>query len=418
VHFGSLLLGAHDARRRFVYCGRVGTGFSGTSLSSLAKRLQKLATASSPFAAPLPRSETRDVHWVKPDVVVEVAFREWTRGGHLRQPSFQGVRDDKPARDVRLERARDGAAAAPRASPRPAIRLTHPERVLYPEDGITKRELVDYYAAVAEWMLPHVAGRPLTLVRCPEGLGRPCFYQKHAKASLPRSVRAVDVPKEGGVEHYVAIDDLDGLLALVQSSVLEFHPWGSRADAIDRPDRIVFDLDPHPDVAWDLVVKTAHAMRELLQRLELQSFARTTGGKGLHVVVPIERRASWPRVKQFSKSVVATVAERVPELYVLTATKSKRTGRIFLDYLRNDRGSTAIAPYSTRARAGAPVATPIAWDELTSDLDPRAFDVRSVPQRLRALQRDDPWAELFELRQRLPAAGASSARRRKSALKR
>src|SRR5690606_5181240 len=241
-----------------------------------------------------------------------------------------------------------------------------------------------------------------TLLRCPRGRSGTCFYQKHAHGTFPDAVRGVEIEEKEGSGTYVLVADLEGLLSLVQVGVLEIHPWGSRVDRPDRPDRIVFDLDPGEDVGFGAVVETALALREILTAVGLEAFARTTGGKGLHVVVPITRRSTWPEVKEFARSVADRLRRTALERFVLTASKAQRKGRIFLDYLRNDRGATAIASYATRARPGAPVATAVAWDEVTESLDPKALHVRSVPDRLRRIA--DPWEGFFGVRQSLGAA--------------
>jgi bifunctional non-homologous end joining protein LigD len=279
------------------------------------------------------------------------------------------------------------------------VTLTHPDKVLYPEQGISKADLAAYYAAVAPHMLPHAADRPITLVRCPAGRRKKCFYQRHAGSGVPPQLREVAVP--GFAEPYLAIRDVAGLIALVQMGVLEIHPWGVRVDSPERPDRILFDLDPGEGLGFPDVVAAAHEVRARLATLGLVSFAKTTGGKGVHVVVPIERRHDWPAVKGFAKNVAAELAAAQPARYLTRISKAERRGRIFIDYLRNDPTSTAVAPYSTRARAGAPVAMPVSWEELTGDLDPGGFTVATVPERLRA-RNADPWAEIERLRQRLP----------------
>jgi bifunctional non-homologous end joining protein LigD len=280
------------------------------------------------------------------------------------------------------------------------VALTHPERVLYPELGVTKRELAEYYAAVAERLLPHVADRPLTLVRCPEGRAASCFYQKHRTRDLPDAIQGIRVPEKGKTGLYVGIRDVAGLIELVQRGVLELHPWGARADELERPDRLVLDLDPGPGVPWARVVAAARELRGLADELGLASFARTTGGKGLHVVLPIERRSTWEEAKGFAHALAAALARRDPSAFVLVSTKSRRKGRIFVDYLRNGRGATAVACFSARALPGATVATPLAWDELTPRLSPSRFDVRSVPKRLARLAAD-PWDGFFDVRQSL-----------------
>jgi len=278
------------------------------------------------------------------------------------------------------------------------VRLTHPDKVLYPAQGISKQDLADYYLAVADRMLPHVAKRPLTLVRCPAGSERKCFYQRHAGSGVPDELGEVPIP--GFAEPYLFIKDTAGLIALVQMGVLEIHPWGARIDRPDRPDRIVFDLDPGEGLDFAAVVAAALEVRERLQGLGLAAFAKTTGGKGMHVVVPMARRHTWPAVKAFAKATAEAMAKDAPERYLTRIAKAERKGRIFIDYLRNDPTSTAVGPYSTRARAGAPVAMPLAWDEVTPKLDPAAFTIASVPRRV--ARTPDPWAEIDQQASALP----------------
>jgi bifunctional non-homologous end joining protein LigD len=281
------------------------------------------------------------------------------------------------------------------------VRLSNPGKVLYPEQGITKGELADYYVAVAERMLPHVANRPVTMVRCPMGQETKCFYQRHAGSGVPPQLHEVTIP--GFDEPYLYISDVAGLVAMVQMGVLEIHPWGVTVDHPDKADRIVFDLDPDEGLGFGDVIKAAREVRERLARLGLESFVKTTGGKGLHVVVPVEPTAAWSEVKSFAKGVSAEMAADAPDKYLTKISKAERAGRIFIDYLRNDPTSTAVAPYSTRSRPGAPVAMPLRWDQVKEGLDPRAYTVETVPALLQR-QRSDPWAEMLTLRQRLPDA--------------
>jgi bifunctional non-homologous end joining protein LigD len=279
------------------------------------------------------------------------------------------------------------------------VRLSNPDKILYPEQGITKGDLAEYYVAVAEAMLPHVAFRPITMVRCPTGRQQKCFYQRHAGAGVPRQIEKVTVP--GFDNPYLFIRDAAGLIALVQMGVLEIHPWGVRIEAPDRPDRVIFDLDPGEDLGFAAVVTAARDVRDRLSALGLTSFVKTTGGKGLHVVVPIEPSHAWPAVKAWAKAVSERMAEDSPDLYLTRIAKAERTGRIFIDYLRNDPTSTAVGPYSTRARPGAPVAMPLEWKDVTISLDPKAFDVNSAAGRVKR-RKNDPWAKITEFRQRLP----------------
>ncbi|WP_167737676.1 non-homologous end-joining DNA ligase [Sphingomonas parva] len=279
------------------------------------------------------------------------------------------------------------------------VRLSNPDKILYPEQGITKSDLADYYVAVADRILPHVALRPITMVRCPTGQGKKCFYQRHAGSGVPEQLGEVTVP--GFDEPYLYVRDLPGLIAMVQMGVLEMHPWAVTVAHPDRADRIIFDLDPDEGLGFAEVIAAAIEVRERLSALGLTSFVKTTGGKGLHVVVPIEPTAEWREVKRFAKGVSAEMAADAPERYLTKISKAERAGRIFIDYLRNDPTSTAVAPYSTRSRLGAPVAMPLTWDQVRDGLDPCAYTIATVPGLI-AAQAADPWAGMLEVRQRLP----------------
>jgi bifunctional non-homologous end joining protein LigD len=279
------------------------------------------------------------------------------------------------------------------------VRLTSPDKVLYPEQGITKRELAAYYLAVAGVMLPHVARRPITLVRCPTGRAKKCFYQRHAGSGVPSELKEVAI--EGFDEPYLYLEDARGLVALVQMGVLEMHPWNSHVDEPHKPDQVIFDLDPGEGLAFTDVVVAAHELRAHLDGIGLRSMPKTTGGKGLHLVVPIERRYAWRDVKTFAKAVGDALSKAAPDRYLTKQSIAERRGRIYIDYLRNDPTSTAVAPYSTRSREGAPVSVPLTWDEVVPELDPQAFTVRTVPARVAGLKAD-PWAETAGLKQGLP----------------
>jgi bifunctional non-homologous end joining protein LigD len=415
--FGALLLGFFE-HGQLHYCGRVGTGFTEASLRELHRKLEALCTARSPFAAPPSESRDRQVTWVKPQLVAEITFTEWTGDGILRHPSFRGLREDKRPAEIGRERPVN-ATTKPRRRTTPkrhtraarstnhaatvaGIAITHPERVVDPESGRTKLEVAQYYEATAEWILPHVIGRPLSLVRCPQGRHKQCFYQKHLTEAMPEQISGVMVEEMNGREEYVMIRDRVGLIALVQMGVLEIHPWGARADNVERPDRLVFDLDPGEGVEWQRVIDAARQVRDVLQQTGLESFVRTSGGKGLHVVVPLQRRADWEQTKQFTASIAEALVQRDPDHFVMTMTKSRRKGKVFVDYFRNGRGATAVASYSTRARAAMPVATPLRWEELAGVQTSTAFTVSNLPQRLARLKRD-PWDGFFEARQSLTA---------------
>jgi len=426
--FGALLIGVHDEDGRLRYAGKVGTGFDDRMLAMLTRELAKRATDEPPFVDPPTGAEGRRAHWVKPDLVGEVRFTEWTRDDTLRHPSFQGLRKDKAARDVVRERpsevaarteapadppeasARRGGAtratAAKHAARAPAaeantiagVALSNAEKVLYPEDRISKRELAGYYAAIGEWMVPHVAHRPLTLVRCPNGYDAKCFYQKKIKESLGAFLEPIEVRESSGVEHYMMANSVGALVSLVQMGVLEIHPWGSREGALDKPDRIVMDFDPDESLPWSSIVEAVTVLRKLLDTVGLKGFLKTTGGKGLHVVIPIEPALEWETVTAFTKAMADLMVMTFPDRFTAKLSKATRTGKILVDYLRNAEGATAIAAYSARARKGAPVSTPIAWDELDRDTRFDAFTIRNVPARLRG-RRKDPWAGFFTVEQ-------------------
>jgi bifunctional non-homologous end joining protein LigD len=313
-------------------------------------------------------------------------------------------RQEPKAAPRRAHRARKSPSAKA-AAERTAVHLTNPQRVLYPDVGLTKVDLADYYAAFSERILPHIAGRPLSLLRCPEGIDEPCFFQKHAASGTPTVLRRVPIEEKDGLEEYLVVEDADGLRALAQMSILEIHPWGSRAEKVEQPDLLIFDLDPGPQLAWLAVVEAAVHVRDVLARLDLESFVKTSGGKGLHVVAPLSGRVTWPALKQFSRAIAEHLAQERPDNYTAKVAKSARTGRVLIDYLRNDRGSTAVAAYSPRARSGAPVSMPVAWDELAALRGADQFTISGVWQAAGGRRRD-PWRAFFALRQKLPSFAA------------
>ena len=396
-HFGALLLGVREDDGSLRYAGRVGTGFTERALASLSERLDELAADAAPFADP---PKAARAHWVRPELVAEVAFREWTRDGVIRQPSYKGLREDKDPKDVVRESANGtpGGASDPGATPPDGpvevggVTITNPGRVLEPA-GITKADLARYYEAVSGRMLPHVAGRPLTIVRCPHGSSGDvgCFYQKHPEVrGWPATFKTVVIEDRSGPATYFSIDDETALLSLAQMGTLEVHAWNSLVSDPERPDRIVFDLDPGPEVAFADVAASARVVRDALGALGLGAFVKTTGGRGLHVVTPIAPERGYDEVRTFAHDLVNVLAMRRPEMFTASMAKTRRTGRVFIDYLRNAHGATAVCAYSTRARPGAHVSVPVAWEELDG-LDPAAFDVTTVPGRLAAL-RGDPWS--------------------------
>jgi bifunctional non-homologous end joining protein LigD len=393
---GSLLIGYYeDGELR--YAGHVGTGFSAKLAHELRTRLTGMKTAKMPFAA-VPRTEARAAIWVRPELVGEVEFSNWTSDGVLRHPSFQGLREDKDSKSITRDRAVPPAAAAKKsagaksANSVAGVTISHPDRIVFPDIGATKLDLARYYESVGEFMVPEIKNRPLSLLRCPEGLAGQCFFQKHFATGVKELPR-IAIKESSGTRDYVLVRDVKDLVSLVQEGVVEIHPWGARADDVDKPDRIIFDLDPAPDVAFAKVIAAARLVRTILEGVKMRPFVKTTGGKGLHVVVPLRRAADWASVKEFAHAVALTLVEGRPDEFVANMKKSERTGKIFVDYLRNDRGSTAVAAYAVRARAGAPVAMPIRWEELTPKFRPDRFTLRTVPKLLTA-RRVDPWADI------------------------
>jgi len=378
--FASLLLaqheGAGDADGPLVYKGNVGTGFDEQTLTDLAARLRRLERKTPPVA--VDRAAARGVTWVTPKLVAEVAFAEFTADGRLRHASFIGLRGDKPAAAVRPETPAPAPAPAPAA-----VAISSRERVIFPDSGQTKGELADYYAEIAPVMLPFLAGRPVSLVRCPQGRARKCFFQKHDSGGFGEAVRHVPIrEKDGACEDYLYLEDARGLLQCVQMGTVEFHGWGARAAAVEAPDRLVFDLDPDEGLDFAAVTRAAGDIRARLGDLGLASFAMLTGGKGVHLIAPLTPGHSWEAHKDFARRFAEALSLAEPERFTASMSKAKRTGRIFIDWLRNQRGSTAVLPYSVRARSGAPVAVPIAWEDLARQRDARAFAIGDAARLL------------------------------------
>ncbi|MBP1474476.1 DNA ligase D [Frateuria sp. MAH-13] len=409
--FGALLLAKPAAEGGWHFMGQVGSGFSHRQLLDLSRTLAtgggSKPTVRNPEDAP------RGVKWIEPTAVAEVNHRGIGNQGLLRQPSLKTMRADKTPADLRdSDRATPTPAAPrPRASARkrsagkaaaPAgIAITHPERVVYPTDGYTKQDVVNYYRTVMDWFLPGVIDRPTSIIRYPDGIDKPSFFQKHIPSGGLKYVGSVKLKEEtGAAAIYLYPQSAESVMELVQYGTLEFHPWGARVATPDLADRVVFDLDPGPDVSWERVVAAARLVRKLLADLELESFLRTTGGKGLHVVVPLNPPSDWATVKQFAQGFAGALAGIHPMEFVAVSTKSIRHQKIFVDYLRNGRGATAVASYSLRGRPGAPVAVPLRWEELGKIKSGAQFDIHSLPARLKRL-RKDPWAGIDELEQSL-----------------
>jgi len=403
--FRSLLVGVNRGDQ-FVYVGRVGTGYSAGKLGSLLARLQAVASPASPFTGTGAPRKQPNMFWTRPELVAEIEFAGWTGGGMVRQAAFKGLREDKPAMEVEAEKPAKPATAdlpAP-ASPtsasggsgaKPAIMavvISHPDKALWPDAGdrkpVTKLDLARYFEAVGSWMLPHIEGRPCSIVRAPDGLEGEHFFQRHAARGTSSLVDVVSI--SGDKQPYLEVNRIEGLIALAQYGTLELHPSNCRPKQPDVPGRLVFDLDPGPDVPFSAVAEAARMVRDRLTDLGLVAFCKTTGGKGLHVVTPLAgARSTWDLAKNFAREVCLRIAHDEPGRYVANMSKKLRTGRIYLDYLRNDRLATAVAPLSPRARPGATVSMPLTWKQVTSALDPRRFTIRSVPALLR---KSDAWA--------------------------
>jgi bifunctional non-homologous end joining protein LigD len=399
--FASLLLGEFDAGKLH-YRGRVGTGFDADMLDDLGARFAKLRRATSPFVD-APRDISRDAHWVEPKLVAQIAFTERTTDGLLRHPAFLGLRGDKPAKEVQTQTVITVARKPKTVSSADevaGVKITHPDRVLFAKPEITKRDLAEYLLAVSERMLPYCGGRPLSLVRCPEGPAKQCFFQKHTKKGMPAALKSVPVEEgDGEIADYLMVDSAAGLVAVAQIGGIEIHLWGSRAKTLEKPDRLVFDFDPDPSVDFAQVREAARDLRKLLQTAGLETFPMVTGGKGIHVVAPLATSQDWETVKAFSRGVAMKLAESEPDRFVATMSKAKRKGRIFIDWLRNERGSTAIAPYSPRAKAEASVAVPVSWTELSRIEAANTFTIPLVLQRIK--RKTDPWSGYFETRQKI-----------------
>jgi bifunctional non-homologous end joining protein LigD len=419
LSFGSLLLARPDAKGGWTYVGRVGTGFTDEMLRDLSKTLAKGGSKTPTVRIDAVDPTLRGALWVPPTAVAEVYYRGIGNKNLLRQPSLKTLRVDKSPKDLRNsdrgaptagEIVKPAAAASNRAAkkatrgkkPADAIVISHPDRVVFPDDGITKQQVVDYYRAVMSWLLPGIADRPTSTIRCPGGIGSPCFFQKHVMAGLEHVGTAKLKEDTGAQAVYLYPSDEAGVIELVQFGAVEFHPWGSRVGSPDIADRVVFDLDPGEDVAWPRVVAAARTVRRFLEELGLVSFLRTTGGKGLHVVVPLNPGADWVTVKAFARGFAETLAQLHPLEFVATASKRFRRGKIYVDYLRNGRGATAVASYSLRSRPGAPVAVPLRWEELGKLKAGNAFDLHSVPKRVARLKKD-PWEGIDDVRQDLEA---------------
>ena len=432
--FRSLLVGVHHDGK-LIYTGRVGTGFTQTTAQQVAKKLKALEQRDSPFTGPDAPKRERGVHWVKPELVAEIEFAGWTGDGALRQAAFKGLREDKNAKDVEAEEAVKAKAA--KLKPMPAkiaktvvtttiirssdradvmgVSISHPDKALWPAskgvDAITKKDLADYFAAVGDWMLEHIEGRPCSIIRTPDGIDGQLFFQRHAMKGASDLITKVKTP--GEKEPYIQFDSVEAIVAGAQISAIEFHPWNCQPKHPEIPGRLIFDLDPDPGVTFDDVIVAAKEMKTRLEALGLVAFCKTTGGKGLHVVTPLKMNKDlrWPEAKAFAQEVCRQMADDSPDKYLINMSKKQRAGRIFLDYLRNDAISTAVAPLSPRARPGAHVSMPLNWTQVKSGLDPAKYNLRTVPALLPKLK---AWADYCDgERAFFPAAKKLVAQRKR-----
>ncbi|MBL8059883.1 MAG: DNA ligase D [Chthonomonas sp.] len=385
--FGSLAVGFYQDGG-LVFAGRVGSGFDEKRLNATLTKLLSHERMDSPFLPGMTKEEMKGMTYVEPELVCEVEFTAWTAEGRLRHPVFKGFRDDKKPTEVTIER------------PAPAeIKVTNPDRVIYPKDGVTKLQLAEYLVDVSPWLLPHLEGRALSIVRAPSGLAGELFFQKNYVESLPDDLHPVPIDDGYGI----GLDGVAGLIALAQFGVMEIHPWGSRANDIERPDRITFDLDPDKELDWTEIVRAAANVRAVLEHLGLKSWVKTTGGKGLHVCIPLLPDLEWKEVKEFCHGIAIMMERMSPKEYTSSIAMAKRDGRVFIDYLRNGRGATSISAYSPRARDGAAVSLPVHWEELSDLPGAAVFTIKNAMERLKT-QRMDPWKDFADEPQDLRAA--------------
>ncbi len=404
--FGALLLGVHDDSGALRYAGKVGSGFDEAGLRALYARLKERETDTPPFAQ---RVRERGAHWVRPELAAEVSFAQWTADGRIRHSVFHGLRDDKPVTEIGTEHAQEAGSlpgSGPSADARAQrlladVRVSNPGRVIDAGTGITKLDVVRYYAVVAPMMMPHLKRRPVALVRAPDGVDGQRFFQKHASTSAMPGVRSLDPKYDPGEEPLIEVATEKGLVTAAQMNTIEFHTWNATTRAIEKPDRMIFDLDPGEGVAWPAVREAAQLVQALLDELALKSFLKTSGGKGLHVVVPLTPKHGWDTVKGLSKAIVVHLARTLPDRFVARSGPKNRKGRIFADYLRNGRGATTVAAWSTRGRPGIGVSVPVSWDELPELKDGAHWTLRTVETRL---GEPDPWADYATTRQPIDAA--------------
>ncbi|MGC6369980.1 DNA ligase D [Pseudomonas sp. S2.OTC.A_B10] len=395
--FGALLLAVND-HGGLVYAGRVGTGFDQAALKKISEQLKALERDAPPLAKPLTSAQSRGVHWVEPQLVGEVQFAEWTREGVVRQAAFVGLRTDKPVEQIVHEQPR--AAKSLKEKPRKktaetdavaGVKITHPDRVIDTQSGTQKLQLAQFYEGISEWVLPYLRNRPVSLLRAPEGIAGEQFFQKHSERLAIPNIKQLDQALDPGHARLMEIDSPAALIGAVQMGTVELHTWGATADKIDTPDLFVLDLDPDPALPWKSMLEAAQLTLSVLDELGLEAFVKTSGGKGLHLVVPLARRDSWDTVKAFAKAIAQFMTQQLPERFTATSGPKNRIGKIFIDYLRNTRGASTVAAYSVRARPGLPVSVPVNRDELKGVHGAQQWTVANLHERLQGLKKD-PWA--------------------------
>ncbi|WLH54565.1 DNA ligase D [Pseudomonas tolaasii] len=390
--FGALLLAVNDDSG-LVYAGRVGTGFDQASLDTIYAQLKPLERKTSPLEKPLTSAQTRGVHWVEPHLVGEAHFAEWTREGVVRQASFIALRTDKAVAQIIHEQPRTAKSLKPAKARNTGneVTVTHPERVIDPQSGTQKQQLASFYAEISEWILPFLRHRPVSLLRAPEGIEGEQFFQKHSERLAIPHIKQLDQTLDPAHARLMEIDTVAALLGAVQMGTVELHTWGATADKIETPDLFVLDLDPDPALPWKTMLEAAQLTLSVLDELGLDAFVKTSGGKGLHIIVPLARRDGWDTVKAFAKAIAQFMTEQLPERFTATSGPKNRVGKIFVDYLRNARGASTVAAYSVRARPGLPVSVPVSREELKDVRSAQQWTIANLLQRLRGLKAD-PWA--------------------------
>ena len=408
ARIGAVHLGYFKGKE-FIYVGKSGTGFPEKISDDLLGKAKALNIEKSPFTSRIKPKE-KDAEWLEPKLVCMIEYTELTKDGLIRHGVFKGLREDKPAPEVHNEeispvttvtKEKSTMIALDSKAEYAGITITHPERIVFHENNYTKQDVAAYYDRVADLILPYLKNRPVSVIRCPDGLSKKCFFQRHVSGAAARNLTQLDIKDTESGDPYFSIDDKKALLSLVQFGVIEFHPWGSKAPDFERPNRIIFDLDPDPKIDFPSIKAAALLIRDRLEEIGLRSFLKTTGGKGLHIVAPIQSLYGWDTVKQFTREFVEKLEADFPKAFVTHALKEKRKGKIFLDYLRNDETATAVAPFSLRARENAPMSVPLSWDELDKLPKPDEYNLSNIDKKI-GQKFDDPWKDLTSIQQKLP----------------